>query len=335
MSSARDGPTNDSPASSLAMKPFFLTLFLLFSTADGFSIVTLPSATTRLTASTTTISSPRIRPFATARPSTPRLSRNDKSPSSRPTALHAMASYKRQFLHKKRLAALFAFLTGWADYLLFVKYKFFSTMMTGNSMWMAAALVESRFRDVAFYVTVIISYIAGVATFRRAELEWRENALNGFLAPIVCAFLVWSDVLTWRDSTCRWIPALLLSYAWGIINSVGSEVTGNLIFVVTGAMTRISNMLVDRLSSTAGNTPIPKEGMLMSFSVILGFILGAGWSVFLHHVAPRMKAFGSFAAMGVIYGVLFVWLDREELGAWWLQKNGKLCEIDGDEVTCQ
>ena len=84
---------------------------------------------------------------------------------------------------------------------------------------MAAALVESRFRDVAFYITVIMSYIVGVATFRRAELEWRENALNGFLAPIVCAFLVWSDVLTWRDDTCRWIPALLLSYAWGIINS--------------------------------------------------------------------------------------------------------------------
>jgi hypothetical protein len=94
-------------------------------------------------------------------------------------------------------------------------------------------------------------------------------------------------------------------------------------------------MVVDRLSSTAGNKPISKEGMLMSFSVILGFILGAGWSVFLNHVAPQMKTFGSFAAMGVIYGVLFVWLDREQLGAWWLKKNGKLCEIDGDEVTCQ
>ncbi|KAL3776410.1 hypothetical protein HJC23_006764 [Cyclotella cryptica] len=277
--------------------------------------------------------SPRIRtvtpPFPTiTRTSTPCHWRVHKSPSSRLTALHATASKQRQFLHKKRLAILFAFLTGWADYLLFIKYRFFSTMMTGNSMWMAAALVESRFRDVAFYITVIASYIAGVATFRRAELEFREKALNGFLAPIVSAFLIWSDVLTWRDNTCRWIPALLLSFAWGIINSVGSEVTGNLIFVVTGAMTRISNMLVDRLSSTAGNIPIPKEGILMSFSVILGFILGAGWSVFLNHVAPQMKAFGSFAAMGVIYGGLFLWLDREELGAWWLKKNGKLLKVD-------
>lgn len=81
------------------------------------------------------------------------------------------------------------------------------------------ALVESRFRDVAFYITVIAAYIGGVATFRRAELEWRENALNVVLAPIVTGFLIGSDLLTMRDAACRWIPAVMLSYAWGIINS--------------------------------------------------------------------------------------------------------------------
>lgn len=92
-------------------------------------------------------------------------------------------------------------------------------MMTGNSMKMAAALVEYRFRDVAFFITVIVSYILGVASFRRAELEWKENALNGFFAPIVMGFLIGSDLLTLRDKTAKWVPALLLTYAWGIINS--------------------------------------------------------------------------------------------------------------------
>lgn len=91
--------------------------------------------------------------------------------------------------------------------------------MTGNSMWMAAALVESRFRDVAFYLTVIASYIGGVSTFRRVEFEWKENALNAILAPIVMGFLIGSDLLTLRDASCRWIPAVMLAYAWGIINS--------------------------------------------------------------------------------------------------------------------
>ncbi|KAL3796649.1 hypothetical protein HJC23_009949 [Cyclotella cryptica] len=310
MSSAGDRPAKkSSTTASLAMKPLLLALLLLFYTADGFSPTTLPSATTRFTAPP--LVSPRIRtvtpPFPTiTRTSTPCHWRVHKSPSSRLTALHATASKQRQFLHKKRLAILFAFLTGWADYLLFIKYRFFSTMMTGNSMWMAAALVESRFRDVAFYITVIVSYIAGVATFRRAELEFREKALNGFLAPIVSAFLIWSDVLTWRDNTCRWIPALLLSFAWGIINS-----DPNIQHACRSPKQHRRNI------------PIPKEGILMSFSVILGFILGAGWSVFLNHVAPQMKAFGSFAAMGVIYGGLFLWLDRGGVGSLVVEEEWK------------
>ena len=97
--------------------------------------------------------------------------------------------------------------------------------------------------------------------------------------------------------------------------------------------TRISNMLVDRISSKAGNKPIPKEGLVLSLSVILGFILGAGWSVLLNNFAPQLKCFGSFSIMGLIYGVMFVWLDRKELGAWW--KSTKPCDIDGDEITCQ
>lgn len=125
----------------------------------------------------------------------------------------------RQFTAKKRIATLMAFLTGWADFLLFTKYKFFATMMTGNSMWFASALVESRYRDVAFYVSVIGSYIMGVGTFRRAELDYKDKALNGLFAPIVVGMLVGSDLITWRDGGARWLPALMLSYAWGIINS--------------------------------------------------------------------------------------------------------------------
>lgn len=86
-------------------------------------------------------------------------------------------------------------------------------------MWFASALVESRYRDVAFYVSVIGSYIMGVGTFRRAELDYKDKALNGLFAPIVVGMLVGSDLITWRDGGARWLPALMLSYAWGIINS--------------------------------------------------------------------------------------------------------------------
>ena len=103
-------------------------------------------------------------------------------------------------------------------------------------MKMAAALVDGRIRDTIFFLSVIISYIIGVGAFRRAELSLKDKALNGLFAPIVAGCFLWSDYLGWAKPACKFIPAMLLSFAWGIINSVGSEVTGTLIFVVTGAM---------------------------------------------------------------------------------------------------
>lgn len=80
-------------------------------------------------------------------------------------------------------------------------------------------------------------------------------------------------------------------------------------------------MIVDRISRSAGRKMIPKEGLLMSLSVIGGFILGAAWSVFLSVRAPQLMSQGGFSIIGVIYGLLFLWLDRRKLGSWWLRKN--------------
>ena len=86
-------------------------------------------------------------------------------------------------------------------------------------MWFASALVENRLRDVMFYSSVIAAYCLGVGAFRRAELSYKNKALNGLFAPIVAGFLVLGDYMTWRDPAARWVPALLLSFAWAIINS--------------------------------------------------------------------------------------------------------------------
>lgn len=94
-------------------------------------------------------------------------------------------------------------------------------------------------------------------------------------------------------------------------------------------------MIVDRISRTAGRKKIPKEGCLMSLSVIGGFILGAAWSAFLYKTMPQLTNRGAFSIMGAIYGLFFLWLDREMLGAWWTRKNGKLCEMDAEEVDCK
>jgi hypothetical protein len=80
-------------------------------------------------------------------------------------------------------------------------------------------------------------------------------------------------------------------------------------------------MIVDRISVTAGRKKIPKEGLLMSLSVIGGFILGAAWSALLSVRAPQLMSQGVFSIIGVIYGLLFLWMDRRVLGSWWLRKK--------------
>ena len=71
----------------------------------------------------------------------------------------------------------------------------------------------------------------------------------------------------------------------------------------------------------------------MSLSVILGFTLGAAWSALLGARAPGLASRGAFSIMGGTYGLLFLWLDRGELGAWW--EGGRLCKIDAAEVDCR
>lgn len=109
-------------------------------------------------------------------------------------------------------------------------------MMSGNSLKMSYALVDGRIRDTFFFLTIIFSYMVGVGIFRRAELSYKDKALNGLFAPLVTICFLVSDYLSWVNPSSKFVPAMLLSLAWGVINSVGSEVTGTLIFVVTGAM---------------------------------------------------------------------------------------------------
>jgi len=234
---------------------------------------------------------------------------------------------------KKRLAAGMAFLTGWANVTLFLKYKGFATMMTGNSFKLANALVDRRVRDVCLFVGLICSYMFGVGAFRRAELSFKNKSLHGLMAPLVAGAFIGSDYVGLIKPSCQFLPATMLAFAFGIINSIGTEVTGTLIFVVTGAMTRLSNMIVDRISRTAGRKKIPKEGALMSLSVIGGFILGAAWHTLLNKKAPELVSHGAASIIGGIYGLFFLWLDRVQIGCWWSGKDAELCLIDEEDCN--
>ena len=232
-------------------------IFLLFSTASAFSPTALPPSqqlainiSPRWSSSSShSLSRCRLVGPSSNNAKQPLLSRNVNSNGNtnfRTTSSLSMAASvtaeQPKSTYKKRIAIFMAFMTGWADFMFIKKYNFFATMMTGNSMKMAWALVDGRIRDTFFFLSIIASYIFGVGIYRRVELSFKDQSLNGLFAPIVAGCFLCSDYLSLIKPSCAFIPAMLLSFSWAIINSVGSEVTGTLMFVVTGAM--VSHMHV-------------------------------------------------------------------------------------------
>ena len=44
---------------------------------------------------------------------------------------------------------------------------------------------------------------------------------------------------------------------------------------------------------------------------------------------------GVFSGIGLSYAALFLWKDIESLGgAWWLRKDGTMCDVDDDGEAC-
>jgi hypothetical protein len=162
-----------------------------------------------------------------------------------------------------------AFLTGFANLTLYTKFRSFATMVTGNTMWMALAATESRPLDVAYYISVIGSYLVGTCIFRNINLSPKHKTnLLPLSAGIITALFGLGDWIHYHgpsvlpflfvptttalstsisiSSLPRWIPMMLFATAFGVTNQVGQEVSGTLTFVITGHLTRLSHILVDQ-----------------------------------------------------------------------------------------
>lgn len=250
----------------------------------------------------------------------------------------AMMTAREKLTGKKRLATAMAFLTAWANIAIFTKFKSFATMITGNTLWMAVALSEQRYRDVFFYVSVILSYGTGCAIFRRTDLSLRQKTLPVCCAAVAALFVLADWIHYGTTISTKWIPMMLLATGFGIVNSVGQEVCGTLTFVVTGHITRLMNQVVDRLSKTAGRkrlTESDKLAVLQNSAVCTGFFSGAVWAAFLMS-QNLLHRFGTFSLIGLMYGTLWLSHDIKSLGgAWWLRKDKAMCDdVVDNGVIC-
>lgn len=131
---------------------------------------------------------------------------------------------------------------------------------------------------------------------------------------------------------------MLFATAFGVINSVGAEVSGTMTFVVTGHFTKFANQLVDRLSRTAGHkklTEAQNTVMVMNSAICSGFFAGCVFATLLKSFG-FLNRFGVFSAIGLSHAVLWLAHDMEALGgAWWLRKDGEMCDLDDDGKSCE
>jgi uncharacterized membrane protein YoaK (UPF0700 family) len=228
---------------------------------------------------------------------------NDPSDSLAAAALSQADSKQR----KDRLAGGMAFLTGFADVALYLKYKTFATMMSGNTLWLAKALIEQQIVLALYYVSLILAYIVGLVSFRRFELGIRKETMP-ICSFVVALLFIASDTMDFLYGG-RWLPVAMLAAAYGIINSVGSEVAGTFTYVVTGHITKSTNILVDRISRSRGRKRLSeKDKTFINDAVIVtgGFFSGA----LLASLMAKSQALyrpGVFACLGLLYGLLFCW----------------------------
>lgn len=237
---------------------------------------------------------------------------------------------------RKRMASCMAFLAGWANIAIFTKFKTFATMLTGNTMWLAMSITERKYADVAYYLSVIFSYNLGTAAFRRTDLSFRKQTLP-VCAAVVASLFILGDWVHFATMT-RWIPMMLFATAFGVINSLGTEVSGTLTFVVTGHTTRLVNQLVDRGSRTAGRkklTEAQKTAMVLNSAICCGFFSGCVFATLLMSFG-FLNRFGVFSAIGLSHAGLWLAHDMEALGgAWWLRKDNEMCDLDDDGKPCE
>eukprot|EP00520_Triparma_pacifica_P019458 CAMPEP_0118648198 /NCGR_PEP_ID=MMETSP0785-20121206/9025_1 /TAXON_ID=91992 /ORGANISM="Bolidomonas pacifica, Strain CCMP 1866" /LENGTH=149 /DNA_ID=CAMNT_0006540369 /DNA_START=387 /DNA_END=832 /DNA_ORIENTATION=- len=143
-------------------------------------------------------------------------------------------------------------------------------MMTGNTMKSIEAFLSSRYLDGMFYLSLIGVYTTATAVYRMISKvvpedgggEGRKVLLSTprVLSPIVLLLFLLSD---------HYFPSprptlLLLSFAYGLINSASIESAGTITCMLTGHMHKLANGAV---SGNVGGDKAQRR----SIAVLTGF----------------------------------------------------------------
>ena len=192
-----------------------------------------------------------------------------------------------------------AFLAGVCDVICYRRHGCYANMLTGNTIQAANALSTLRLADMAFFLSILGSYMVGFGAYRAVDrsvqghnsnVEGVTGAINGsgnprrkrlvtpaVVAPVIMSLFTLYDMLVIKTGAGRWtVPILVVGSA--MINSAGLESTGAVCNMMTGNFGKTANFITDFTLHKILGGPEPsaelKKGARKSGKIIGSFFAG-------------------------------------------------------------
>mmetsp|Transcript_15366 Transcript_15366/g.28982 ORF Transcript_15366/g.28982 Transcript_15366/m.28982 type:complete len:286 (+) Transcript_15366:44-901(+) len=188
------------------------------------------------------------------------------------------------------IAAMFSFVSGYADCICLVRYRAFATMLTGNAVMLARAIVNPD-RDVVhhsglYYVFIGLSFTSGALFHRLGEHAFPNRGGSIVAIPLAAGWLIAEIIystndLPGEDVFYRDWSVVGVAQMFGVVASacftgrMGTHTT-----MVTGHMLSMasytSNLMVNRSLTT-----LECRKAFLSLMIIAGTLAGALFGAFL------------------------------------------------------
>ena len=169
-------------------------------------------------------------------------------------------------------------IAGYADAIGFLQFRAFAGQMTGNTILLAIALVETHWTDSAFYVAVLVCFLIGVVTAGSLVRRGHRPALALTLAALALAICAFVDT--------RW-GALLLAFAMGSQNAAATrfgDASLNTVFI-TGDLQRLFEQVLGWL--WPGQSERRTAGLGILALVWVEYFAGALLGAAAHFTVPH------------------------------------------------
>ena len=247
-----------------------------------------------------------------------------------------------------------AFLAGVCDVICYRRHGCYANMLTGNAIQAANALSTLRLADMAFFLSILGSYMVGFGAYRAVDRSVQEHNSNvveangnadsaenprrkrlvtpAVVAPVIMSLFTLYDMLVIKTGAGRWtVPILVVGSA--MINSAGLESTGAVCNMMTGNFGKTANFLTDCTLHKFLGGPEPsadlKKGARKSGKIIGSFFAGvaltgamiAGGEQLLARIpfvgidaALTIASLPHFTMLGAAYATLLLLYSRTVAG---------------------